>query len=111
MAQARVLGGSLGIAASTAILGDVERTQLSDIPRAALTSLQSSAKTLTPSQDLAIRNAYSKAFDNTLAVTAVVACFSFLCALMTYQRHARMVDPRLAVMAATKQQAAAAAST
>lgn len=88
MAQARIFGGSIGVAASTAVLGVIERHELSGVVSPAqLASLHSSAKTLTLAQYAAIRKAYTHAFDETLWVTAVVACVGFLVAFGTYQKN------------------------
>jgi len=88
MAQARIFGGSIGIAASTAYLAVIERKELAGIVAPdQLTSLESSAATFTPAQLLALRRAYAHAFDKTLQVTAIVACCGFLLTLGTIQRN------------------------
>lgn len=88
MAQARVFGGSIGIAASTAILAVVERRELAGlVSPSQLTSLASAAASLSPAALFAIRKAYADAFDKTLRVTAIVACAGFLLTLGTIQRN------------------------
>ena len=87
MAQARVLGGSIGIAASTAILGVTEGQELSGIPQSAIASLQSSRDSLTRQQYRAIQQAYADSFSEIMRVTAIIACVTFVFSLATYQRH------------------------
>lgn len=87
VAQVRILGGSIGIAATTAILGVTQRSELIGVVSAAeLSSLQSSAATLSPAQLQAIRQAYTDAFDKSLRVCAIVTGFCVLITLGTYQR-------------------------
>ncbi|KAI8632423.1 major facilitator superfamily transporter [Xylariaceae sp. FL1651] len=83
VAQVRVFGGSLGIAASSAILeiqlgGSVTPQQIS--------SLESGGADLTPSQLDAIRKAYSSAFREDMRVCTVIAGIALLWALGTYSR-------------------------
>ncbi|CAN9108701.1 unnamed protein product [Alternaria alternata] len=81
MAQVRVLGGSIGIAASTAILGVKQRQQLLDpmvVSAAQLESLAGSIRTLSPEKVLAIRQAYTDAFNETLVVCSVVSGVALL---------------------------------
>lgn len=88
MAQFRILGGSIGIAASTAILGVIEYEQLTGIVSTSqLASLRASEKTLSPSQLLAVRKAYSDAFNEDMRVCAIVAGVCVLVALGTFQRN------------------------
>ena len=88
MAQVRILGGSIGIAASTAILGRIEYDQLTGIVSGSqLASLQYSAKTLSPSQLYAIRKAYSDAFNEDMRVCAILAGVCVLLTLGTFQRN------------------------
>ncbi|GAB7355871.1 hypothetical protein MBLNU459_g6527t1 [Dothideomycetes sp. NU459] len=93
IAQARIFGGSLGIAASTAILGSVERRRLAGVvSEAQLASLQSSVETLSAAQYAAVRTAYADAFDGTLRATAIVACVGLLVTFGTYQRHPLSIE-------------------
>lgn len=62
MAQARILGGSIGIAASTCILGVMERRELAGVPSSALASLQVSAHSLTAEQYRQVQQAYADSF-------------------------------------------------
>ncbi|KAF7882767.1 uncharacterized protein EAF02_006130 [Botrytis sinoallii] len=67
--QARILGGSIGIAASTAILSLAQQTQLNGIVSPEqLASLESSAKTMTYAQLHAVGQAYSDSFSEDMIV-------------------------------------------
>lgn len=88
VAQVRILGGSIGIAASTAILGVKEFQQLTGIvTESQLASLRDSEKTLSPSQLYAVRKAYSDAFNEDMRVCAIVAGICVLLTLGTFQRN------------------------
>ena len=70
IAQMRVLGGSLGIAASTAILGVTQRKELIStglITTEQLANLQTAVKDFTLVQKIAVRQAYSDAFNEDLS--------------------------------------------
>lgn len=72
VAQARVLGGSIGIAASTAILG----------------MMVEHATHETPSNPAAAeRIAYAKAFSKTMWVSAILACLGLMFSVGTYRRN------------------------
>jgi hypothetical protein len=95
IAQVRVLGGSIGIAASTAILGVTQRRQLVNtglISPEQLATLQSSARTFTPEQLHAVRQAYSDAFREDLRVCAII---SGVCILVTLGAFRRRPEPIL----------------
>ena len=95
MAQVRILGGSIGIAASTAILGRIEYDQLTGIVSGSqLASLQYSAKTLSPSQVYAVRKAYSDAFKEDMRVCAILAGVCVLLTLGTFQRNPPDIQAR-----------------
>ena len=88
VAQVRILGGSLGIAASTAILGATKQRELNGIvSEEQVARLKSSTSTLSPAQRLAIRVAYSDAFNETLLVCAIIAGVCVLVTLGTFRRH------------------------
>jgi hypothetical protein len=88
VAQARVLGGSIGIAASTAILGVMEYDQLPGVvSESQLASLQTSEQELSPAQLHAIRQAYSDAFNEVMRVCAIVAGICVLLTIGTFQRN------------------------
>lgn len=89
IAQARVLGGSIGIAASTAILGIKEASQLLDtglVTPPELSTLSTSAKFMTPAQLYAVRQTYSDSFAEGMKVCAVVSAACALATGLTYRR-------------------------
>ena len=93
-AQARIFGGSIGIAASTCILGVVERRELKGIPNSVLSALQASAHSLTAEQYMMIQQAYADAFSESMRTNAIVACAGFLLALGMYQRHPMTMEEK-----------------
>ena len=95
VAQVRILGGSIGIAASTAILGRIEYDQLTGIVSGfQLASLQYSAKTLSSSQLYAVRKAYSDAFNEDMRACAILAGVCVLLTLGTFQRNPPDIQAR-----------------
>ena len=91
----RVFGGSIGIAASTAILGVTERRQLAGIvTEEQLTNLQTAARTFTEEQLYAVRQAYSDAFNEDLRVCAIVAGICILVTLGAFRRDPQPVMER-----------------
>jgi len=88
VAQLRIFGGSIGIAASTAILGTTERDQLGGIISSSqLDNLEAAAKTFTPVQGHAVRQAYSDAFRKDMIVATLIAGLNSLVVLGTYRRN------------------------
>jgi hypothetical protein len=86
VAQARVLGGSFGIAASTAILGLFESRELADI----ISPSQLSALnfgSLNTAQAQSVRQTYAHAFNHTLRVCTIMSGISILCALLAWQKN------------------------
>lgn len=95
VAQARILGGSIGIAASAAILGVAQRRELGGtVSESQLASLQSAGPTLQPAQLQAIRRAHSNAFNESLRVCAIIAGACVLITLGTFQRHPLDIEER-----------------
>lgn len=95
IAQVRILGGSLGIAASTAILGSSQRRNLSDlVTPAQLASLDSFAKTTSIEQLLAIRKTYSDAFSDDMKVAAVISGVAIFVAGLSFRREKVDVQER-----------------
>ena len=87
IAQARVLGGSIGIAASTAILSKMQHRYLSSLlTPSQLSTLESTSHTLTPDQLLAVRKAYAAAFSESMKVCAAVSAACVFATLVTYRR-------------------------
>lgn len=88
LAQNRIFGGSIGIAAATAILGATERRQLAGIVSASqLSSLRVIEKTLSPEQIHAVKQAYADAFTDSMRVSTAVAGFMFLITIFMYRRN------------------------
>ena len=90
VAQNRILGGSIGIAASTAILAATQQSQLiipGIVSASQLATLQASASTFTMSQIEAVRQAYSDAFSEDMRICAIVAGICILVTLGTFRRN------------------------
>jgi hypothetical protein len=90
MAQVRMLGGSIGIAASTAILGVRQRQQLLEtglVSPTQMGSLAEAMRSLSPAQVFAIRQAYTDAFNETLVVCSVIGGIALLVTIGGWQKH------------------------
>ncbi|KAH9217857.1 MFS multidrug transporter-like protein [Leptodontidium sp. 2 PMI_412] len=95
IAQARVLGGSIGIAASTAILSTMQHRYLSALlTPSQLSTLESSSHTLTETQLLAVRKAYSAAFSESMKVCAAVSGACVLATLITFRKKPMVIMER-----------------
>lgn len=97
IALVRMLGGSIGIAASTAILGVKQRQQLLDTAPLNLVQLQSLADSmphLSPAQNFAIRQAYTDAFNETLVVCSVISGVALLATAGGWQKHPVTMEDR-----------------
>lgn len=97
LAQARILGGSIGIAASSAILGVTLRSQLEGV----LTleqgeSLRGPNANLTEVQLAAVRHAFADAFTKDMHVSAVVAGVAVLLVFGTYRKKPLSMEARRA---------------
>lgn len=79
-AQARVFGGSIGIAASTAILAVKENSR--NIPPGAQSQLDS----VGPEDLNNLRHAYGQAFQQVMWVSAIVSAIAFAFAVLTYKK-------------------------
>jgi hypothetical protein len=91
--QLRILGGSIGIAASSAILADKEKTLFGSIP--ALHSGGSSDGHPQPPIPAAIRQAFAEAFKLDMEVGAIVAGIAILLAAVMWRReHLSIVEMR-----------------
>lgn len=87
LAQIRVLGGSLGIAMSSAVLGTTLRSQLAGVVDfGLLNSLERVMGELSPAQAAAVRQAYSDAFSQYMKIGAIIACVSIPLALLGWTR-------------------------
>ncbi|TGO25073.1 hypothetical protein BPAE_0088g00250 [Botrytis paeoniae] len=94
--QARILGGSIGIAASTAILSLAQQTQLTGIVTPEqLASLESSAKSMTYAQLHAVRQEYSDSFSADMKVCATVAGVCVLVTVGTWKKNPVTIEQRL----------------
>lgn len=84
-----MLGGSIGIAMSTALLASTQRgTGLFEIvPPAALQDLESGMNNLTSTQRAAVRSTYNTAFTGTMRICAIVAGIGILLSMGTYRRN------------------------
>jgi hypothetical protein len=100
VAQARVFGGSIGIAASTAILGTMQRSELSGIVTAEqLSTLQTSARTMTLAQLHAVRQVYSDSFSEVTKVCAAVSAACAVACLLAFRWHGVDLEIRMKELA------------
>ncbi|KAF8848497.1 MFS multidrug transporter-like protein [Acephala macrosclerotiorum] len=101
VAQSRVLGGSLGIAASTSILGIHQLSSLINphiITSFQLETLQTSALTMSPKQLEAVRKTYADSFSESMKVCAAVSGVCVLATGLTWRRR------RMDIMGRRKEQ-------
>lgn len=93
----RVLGGSIGIACSTAILGVTEHKQLiapGIVTDSQLADLQTAAATFSQAQAHAVTQAYGDAFSEDLRVCAIISGICVLVTLGTFQKNRQPVLER-----------------
>lgn len=87
IAQARMLGGSIGISMSTALLALQQRAQLSGlVPTAELQDLSNTLDSLSEAQKAAVRKTYNDAFTRTMMICAIIAGIGILLTMGTYRR-------------------------
>lgn len=88
IAQARMLGGSIGIAMSSAILALQQRTQLAGVidPAVLGTLNQTTIESMPQAQQTAIRKTYNDWFTETMKVCAIAAGIGILLTMGTYRR-------------------------
>ncbi|KAF6807597.1 major facilitator superfamily transporter [Colletotrichum plurivorum] len=87
MAQVRILGGSIGIAASTAILGTVVREQpAGTLESEQLWSAHRPGTELTKAQVTALRQVYAYSFQQDMKVGAILSGIAILVSLGAYRR-------------------------
>ncbi|KAI0193211.1 major facilitator superfamily transporter [Xylaria flabelliformis] len=87
VAQVRIFGGSLGIAASSTILGLSLQAQVGgSVTPQQIASAEGGGADLTPSDLAAIRRAYADAFHEDMRVCTIIAGIGLLWALGTYSR-------------------------
>ncbi|KAK3323565.1 major facilitator superfamily transporter [Cercophora scortea] len=88
LAQVRTLGGSIGIAASSAILGIKTRSALAGVVTdAELAGLGSKVSNLSPEQWTAIRTAYTDAFREDMIICCAVLALGTVCSMGVYRRN------------------------
>jgi hypothetical protein len=92
IAQLRILGGSLGIAASTAILAEKTRAQLSDLSPEQLSNLAAPEANLTPMQESAVRFAYTASLREEMSVCLGILVLAFLITFSMYQPNRISID-------------------
>ncbi|KAG9238737.1 MFS multidrug transporter-like protein [Amylocarpus encephaloides] len=91
IAQVRVLGGSIGIATSSAILGANQQRKLTGIVTSAqLATFEDSMSSLTPEQLDIIKQTYSDSFSESMKVCAAIAGLGVLATFVVFRR--RPVD-------------------
>ncbi|KAH8724762.1 MFS multidrug transporter-like protein [Phaeosphaeriaceae sp. PMI808] len=97
VAQVRMLGGSIGIAATTAILGTKQRQRLMDGGLISVTQMQALAEYmphLSAAQTFAIRQAYSDAFNQTMVVCAVISGIALLATALGWRKSPMSMEDR-----------------
>lgn len=97
IAQARILGGSIGIAAITAILGIIEASSLLGpgiITSGQLATLATSAKSMTPVQLHAVRQAYSDSFSEIMKVSAAISGACVFATMLTWRKVPMVIAER-----------------
>ncbi|KAK3904946.1 hypothetical protein C8A05DRAFT_42045 [Staphylotrichum tortipilum] len=89
MAQVRIFGGSIGIAASSAILGSKSRAQLATgaLPAEAFTHLAANPAALSPGQWAAIRQVYTDALKEDMIVCCAVLAAAMVVTLGAYRKN------------------------
>lgn len=86
MAEVRVLGGSIGIAASSAIVGVKIRDQVGISKDNWLPAPGGVSSDLSPTQQIAVRQAYSDAFKKDMAICAIIGALAVLVSLVMLSR-------------------------
>ncbi|KAK0629943.1 major facilitator superfamily transporter [Bombardia bombarda] len=93
IAQVRILGGSLGIAASTAILAVEMRSDIASVVSLEQLSNPASAVwTLSPEQSDAIRTVYTNSFHRAMIACCGVLVFGMICTLGIYRRNRLSIE-------------------
>ncbi|KAF4806023.1 Efflux pump FUS6 [Colletotrichum siamense] len=88
IAQVRILGGSLGIAASTAILGTHMREELAGVLGPdQLSTITGAGTSLTEAQAMAVRQVYADSFQQDMKVGAILSGVAILISLGAYRRN------------------------
>ncbi|KAL0933056.1 major facilitator superfamily transporter [Colletotrichum truncatum] len=87
IAQVRILGGSLGIAASTAILGTMMREELAGLVEPEQLSIHGAGMALSETQATAVRKVYADSFRQAMKVSTILSSIAILISLGTYHRN------------------------
>lgn len=88
IAQLRILGGSIGIATSSVILGVKTRAQLTGVlTPEQMRGLAAVESSLTPAQYAAVRNAYTDALKEHMMVCCVILAVGFFLTLGVYRKN------------------------
>jgi hypothetical protein len=89
------LGGSLGIAASSAVLGTTLRSRLAGIVDfQLLNTLENVMGELSQEQQSAVRGAYSDAFTRYMRICTIIACISIPLTLIGWTRERVKITDR-----------------
>lgn len=95
IAQLRILGGSIGIAVSSAILGLKSRDQLTGIlSPEQLGGLAGQLSRLTPEQYAAVRVTYTNALQEDMITCCAVLAAGFIVTLGVYQKNRVSLEER-----------------
>lgn len=92
-----MFGGSIGIAASTAILGVKQRHQLLDaavVTPEQLQSLRDVMRTMSFGQVYAVRQSYTDAFNETMVVCSVIAGVCLIVTAGCFQKNPLTMEER-----------------
>jgi hypothetical protein len=103
VAQFRMLGGSIGVAASSAIRGSVEQRELGGLVSPDRIALVGSS-----AADAPIRQAYANAFNESMMVCTIVAAVCVVISLFTFRRNRLSIEERWRANALQEQQQNAA---
>lgn len=87
IAQARMLGGSIGIAMSTALLAVQQRAKLSGIVSPAeIQDLSHTFPSLSEAQQVVVRQTYNHSFTETMKICAIIAGIGIILTVGTYRQ-------------------------
>ncbi|KAI0012220.1 major facilitator superfamily transporter [Xylariaceae sp. FL0662B] len=86
IAQLRVLGGSIGIAASSAVLGVTIQAQLEPVQSEQPSSLEADATVSLESKLNTIRQAYSEAFNKDMRICTIISGIAILLTFGTFSQ-------------------------
>jgi hypothetical protein len=106
--QARMLGGSIGLAISTIVLNKRLVSTLTDVVSAAqLLDLQRGLSTMTRLSSVTqflITQVYAQSFNEDMRICTCISAFSILCALATWQRNRISLEYLMSLKATAQQQ-------